>query len=115
MRAGVILLGDELMGSDTSALVEASTKPSRSQQMVLDILIGAHRNGVESLTAGDIRERLEMVHASRRFDKGWVTGRLDELRDKGAVEQSEEVRFNPQTKKSSHLWFIPAQQDRLFA
>lgn len=97
----------------TSALVEQAVKPSRSQQMVLDILIAAHRNRVAPLTAGEIRERLEMVHSPRRFDKGWVTGRLDELRDKGAVEQSEELRFNPLTRKSSHLWFIPSQQARL--
>ena len=98
---------------DTSALVERSTKPSRSEQMVLDILIAAHRNGIAPLTAGDIRESLERVHAPRRFDKGWVTGRLDELRDKGAVEQSEERRMSMVTKKSSHLWFIPTQQARL--
>lgn len=105
---------------DTSTLAEQSTKPSRSQQMVLDILIASHRahqkdkTRVKELTAGEIRERLEAVHAPRRFDKGWVTGRLDELRSKGAVEQSEDLRFNPATKKSSHLWFIPAQQARLF-
>lgn len=101
--------------TDTGTLAEQSAKPSRSQQMVLDILIAAHRNRIAPLTAGEIRERLELVHAPRRFDKGWVTGRLDELRDKGAVEQSEDVRFNPLTRKSSHLWFIPAQQARLWA
>lgn len=101
--------------TDTRAIVEQMVKPSRSQQIVLDILIAAHRNRIAPLTAGDIRERLELVHAPRRFDKGWVTGRLDELRDKGAVERSDEVRFNPQTKKTSHLWFIPAQQSRLCA
>ena len=103
------------MNTDTSTLAEQSVKPSRSQQMVLDVLIAAHRNRVAPLTAGDIRERLELLYAPRRFDKGWVTGRLDELRDKGAVEQSEDVRFNPLTRKSSHLWFIPAQQARLCA
>lgn len=101
------------MTTDTGTIAEQVAKPSRSQQMVLDVLIAAHRNKIAPLTAGDIRERLELLHAPRRFDKGWVTGRLDELRDKGAVEQSEERRFNPQTKQSSHLWFIPAQQARL--
>jgi hypothetical protein len=101
--------------TDTSTLAEQLAKPSRSQQMVLDVLIAAHNNRTGALTAGDIRERLERIHAPRRFDKGWVTGRLDELRDKGAVEQSEETRFNPQTRKKSHLWFIPAQQSRLCA
>jgi hypothetical protein len=103
------------MPTDTATLAETSTKIPPSQQKVLDVLIAAHRNNVGPLTAGDIRERLELLHAPRRFDKGWVTGRLDELRDRGAVEKSEDVRFNPLTRKSSHLWFIPAQQARLFA
>lgn len=101
------------MAADTSTLAEQVAKPSRSQQMVLDVLIAAHNNRRAPLTAGQIRDDLERIHAPRRFDKGWVTGRLDELRDKGAAEQSDELRFNPLTKKSSHLWFIPAHQSRL--
>ena len=101
--------------TDTNTLAEQVGKPSRSQQMVLDVLIAAHRNSRAPLTAGQIRDDLERINAPRRFDKGWVTGRLDELRDKGAVERSEELRFNPLTKKNSHLWFIPVQQARLCA
>lgn len=101
------------MDVDTSTLAEQSAAPSRSEQMVLDVLIAAHRHKVDAMTAGEIRERLEFIHSPRRFDKGWVTGRLSELRDKGVVEQSAELKRNPLTKKSSHLWFIPAQQARL--
>jgi hypothetical protein len=101
--------------SDTGSCVAAAGKPSRSQQMVLDVLIAAHRNRLGPLTAGEIRERLELLHSPRRFDKGWVTGRLDELRDKDLVEQSEETRVSPVTKKASHLWFIPLRQARLCA
>jgi len=101
--------------TDTGSAVVAVGKPSRSQQMVLDVLIAAHRNRLGPLTAGDIRERLELLHSPRRFDKGWVTGRLDELRDKDLVEQSDETRVSPVTKKASHLWFIPARQVRLCA
>lgn len=101
--------------TDTGTIAEASTKIPPSQQKVLDVLIAAERNKVGPLTAGDIRERLELIHAPRRFDKGWVTGRLDEMRDRGLVEKSEEMRFNPQTRKSSHLWFIPVKQARMFA
>ncbi len=99
---------------DTEAVAERPAKASRNQQMVLDVLLAAHRNGVAPLTAGDMRETLERVHAPRRFDKGWVTGRLDELRTKGLVEQSEETRFNFITQRHSHLWFIPLSQARLF-
>jgi len=31
------------------------------------------------------------------------------------VEQSDETRVSPVTKKASHLWFIPARQVRLCA
>ncbi len=99
--------------TDTSTLAEQVAKPSRSQQMVLDVLIAAHRNNRAPLTAGQISADLERIHAPRRFEKGWVTGRLSELREKGVAEQSEEVRFNPLTERNSHLWFIPAQQSRL--
>lgn len=101
--------------TDTSTLAEQVAKPSRSQQMVLDVLIAAQKNRLPQPTAGDIRESLERIHAPRRFDKGWVTARLDELHDKGVVEQSEDRRLNPVTGKRSHTWFIPAQQSRLCA
>lgn len=93
--------------ADTGTLAEKVARPSRSQQMVLDVLIAAHRNHIAPLTAGEMRQRLEMLHAPRRFDTGWVTGRLDELRDKGVVQKLDERRFDPQTKKASHLWQIP--------
>lgn len=103
------------VASDTSPAVASSSALPDSQQMVFDILIAAHRNKIEALTAGDIRERLEAVYSPRRFDKGWVTARLDDLSKRGAVERSEELRFNPLTKKSSHLWFVPLTQARLCA
>lgn len=103
------------MTSDTTALVERRTTFNPSQQMVLDVLIAAHRNKLGPVTAGDIRERLEMLHSPRRFDKGWVTGRLDELRDKGAAENGPERKLNPITRRLSDTWRIPEQQDRLCA
>jgi len=98
-------------------LAERSTAaPLRpSHKMVLDILIARQRHGQAELTASEIREALEQIHAPRRFDKGWVTGRLDEMRDAGLVQQSEERKLNPLTGKTSHLWFIPLRQARLCA
>lgn len=88
---------------------------SRSQQMVLDVLIAKRRHGAHEVTAGEAREMLEQLHSPRRFDKGWVTGRLDELHKAGLVAQSEDRRTNPLTGRSSLLWFIPASQARLFS
>ena len=101
--------------TDTTTLAERSTRPNPSQQKVLDVLIAAERNRVGPLTAADIRETLERIHAPRRFDKGWVTGRLDELRDKGVVDKSDETRLDPRTRRTSHLWLLVQQQARLCA
>jgi Cdc6-like AAA superfamily ATPase len=90
-------------------------KVSPSQQKVIDVLVIKRRHGVHGVTAGEVREMLEQIHAPRRFDKGWATGRLDELKDLGLVAQSEERRLNPLTGRTSMLWFVPASQARLFS
>jgi hypothetical protein len=90
-------------------------KVSPSQQRVLDVLVIKRRHGVAEVTAGEVRDMLEQIHSPRRFDKGWATGRLDELRDLDLVAQSDERRMNPLTGRSSLLWFIPAHQSRLFS
>jgi hypothetical protein len=100
--------------TDTESHAER-LKVSPSQQKVLDVLIVKRRHGVHEVTAGEVREMLEQLHSPRRFDKGWATGRLDELKDLGLVEQSEERRMNPMTGRSSLLWFIPASQALLFS
>lgn len=103
------------LNSDTSSPVSSALKVPRSQQMVLDVMVGKTRNGVDRLTAGDIRDALEQLHSPRRFDKGWVTGRLAELEDRGLVVQSDETRLNPLTHRTSALWLLPLQQVRLCA
>lgn len=102
------------MNPDTSARASAVTVPP-SQQMVLDVLIARARHNVDRMTAGEIREVLEQLHSPRRFDKGWVTGRLAELEDRGLVVQSDETRLNPLTGRTSALWFLPVHQARLCA
>lgn len=99
---------------DTTAAYAPAKVPD-SQQMVLDALVVRKRHGIDRMTAGDIREFLEQVHAPRRFDKGWVTGRLDSLRDSGLVECTDELRLDPRTKRSSQLWRLPVVQARMFA
>ena len=86
-----------------------------SQQMVLDAMLVRRRHGVHQVTAGEIRELLEQIHAPRRFDKGWVTGRLAELSASDLVVQLDEQRVDPRTKRPSHLWSLPLAQSRLCA
>jgi hypothetical protein len=100
---------------DTLAPVAASTKVPRAQQMVLDALVVRKRHGVHAMTATEIRELLEEIHAPRRFDKGWVTGRLSDLKDSDLVEQMDETKVDPRTRKSSHLWRLAVVQARLCA
>lgn len=86
-----------------------------SQQMVLDVLVVKRRHGVDKVTAGEVREMLEQIHAPRRFDKGWVTGRLAELEASDLVQPLAESRVDPRTKRSSQLWQLPMVQARLCA
>lgn len=100
--------------SDTRTLVERSADPSESEQLVLDVLIGLHAHGVSLVCGFEIADELTR-QASRVVPLGWVTGRLDELLKKGAVEVAEEKRRNPITGRLCQQWFIPAKQSRLFA
>lgn len=101
------------MSADT--LERAPLKVPNSQQMVLDALVIRRRHGVTKVTAAELRELLEQIHAPRRFDKGWVTARLAELRESDLVEQLDELRLDQHTRKSSHLWQLPLNQARLCA
>ena len=99
---------------DTSAPSAGAVVPD-SQQRVLDAMEVRRIHGVHKVTAGDIRELLEQMHAPRRFDKGWVTARLSDLLECGLVVQLDEHQVNPLTKRSSQLWALPVHQDRLCA
>lgn len=101
------------MSVDT--LSRAALRVPNSQQMVLDALAVRRRHGVDKMTAAELRELLEQIHAPRRFDKGWVTARLAELEDGALVDKLDETKLDPRTKKSSHLWRLPMVQARLCA
>lgn len=101
------------MSADT--LERAPMKVPNSQQMVLDALVALYRHEVDKVTAAELRELLEQIHAPRRFDKGWVTARLADMKESDLVERLDETRFDPRTRKSSHLWQLPLTQARLCA
>ena len=100
---------------DTSPSAARALRVPNSQQMVLDALVVRRRHGADKVTAAELRELLEQIHAPRRFDKGWVTARLADMRESDLVEQLDETRLDPRTKKSSHLWRLPVRQGRLCA
>jgi hypothetical protein len=100
------------VGADTCS-ASVPVEVPRSRQMVLDVLEAKRRHGVDRMTAGEIREVLEAVHAPRRFDKGWVTGRLSELLESDLVACLDEHKVDPRTKRSSQLWCLPMVQLRL--
>ena len=103
------------MTVDTCTAVAPPVKVPNAQQMVLDVLVVRKRHGVDRMTAGEIREVLEQIHAPRRFDKGWVTGRLAELQGSDLVECLDEHKVDPRTKRPSQLWRLPVTQMRLVA
>jgi hypothetical protein len=103
------------MSAAVDTVAAAPVKVPNSQQMVLDALVVRRRHGVHKVTAAELRELLEQIHAPRRFDKGWVTARLADMKESDLVEQLDETRFDPRTRKSSHLWQLPLTQARLCA
>jgi len=86
---------------------------SPAQQMVLDVLVAKRRHGAHEVTAGEVRDMLEQLHSPRRFDKGWATARLSELRESGLVDNAPGMRLSAQTGRSSALWCLPMHQARL--
>lgn len=99
-------------------------KVPRSHQLVLDVLTARQRHGYSDTTDHEIVEMLEVLHAPRRFDTGWVSARVAEMVKAGRVVQSEQRREDAKTKKNAlttgrtvvvRAVFIPAKQARLVA
>ncbi|MCD8514630.1 MAG: hypothetical protein LRY31_01050 [Burkholderiaceae bacterium] len=107
-----------------SEVHEAPVKVSRSKQLVLDVLYARQRHGFSDTTDAEIQEMLEQLHAPRRFDRSWVSGRVAELKEAGLVVESEHKRQDAQTRRVAAMYghahlvravYIPAKQVRLCA
>ena len=103
-------------------LAEPPVKVSPSKQMVLDVLYARQRHGHADTTDAEIQELLEQLHAPRRFDRSWVSGRVADLKEAGLVVESEHKRDDAHTRRVARLAghaakvravYIPAKQARL--
>lgn len=98
-----------------------SPKLPAGEQAVLDALLGLMRNGKDDATAPELRETIEQLglyrvngSAVHRIEKGWVTGRLNELHARGMVLKAAEPRRNPATGRLATPWMVPAKQAEMF-
>jgi hypothetical protein len=91
--------------------------------MVLDVLLARQRNGHADTTDAEIQELLEQIHAPRRFDRSWVSGRVADLKDAGLVLESAQKREDAHTRRVGRQCghepykvravYLPAHQARL--
>lgn len=96
-----------------------------SHQKVLDALTARQRHGHTDTTDAEIQEMLEQIHAPRRFDRAWISGRISEMKERGLIEQSTERRVDAHSRlvartigrepMAVRAVYIPAQQARLVA
>ncbi len=49
------------------------------QQDILDIVIAAHRNGIDDLSGREIQARYRMVHVGKDIDTGTISARVNSL------------------------------------
>jgi len=104
---------------------ESCTKVRRSHQLVIDVLLARQRHGHTDTTDAEIQAMLEQVHAPRRFERGWISARINEMKERGLVEQSRAPRVDAQALLVARTTgrepcavravFLPQQQARLVA
>jgi hypothetical protein len=111
------------MNTATIESPAAAARVSNSKRLVLDVLYARQRHGHADTTDAEIQELLEQIHAPRRFDRSWVSGRVAELKECGLVVESTHKRQDSHTRRVAAIYghannvravFIPADQVRLF-
>jgi hypothetical protein len=109
----------------STATCDAPARVRPSHQLVLDVLLARQRHGHADTTDAEIQEMLERLHAPRRFERGWISARINEMKERGLVEQSRATRVDAQALLVARTTgrepcavravFLPLQQARLVA
>jgi hypothetical protein len=109
----------------TSAPASTAAKVRPSHQLVIDVLLARQRHGHTDTTDAEIQDLLERKHAPRRFERGWISARINEMKSCGLVEQSRATRVDAQAllvarttgrePSAVRAVFLPMQQARLVA
>lgn len=86
------------MSAADITLAPSAEHLSRSQRMVFDVLVGLHANGQQDATDSEIQAALERLHAPRRFDRSWISGRIADMKSAQVVIESQVKRHDANTR-----------------
>ena len=75
------------------------TRLCNSHQLIFDVLDARRANRHPDTTDSEIQEMLERLHAPRRFDRAWISGRISELKALGVVLESQAKRHDAHTRQ----------------
>lgn len=79
-----------------------------------DIVLAAHRHGIDDMSGREIQQRYEQIHG-KRIDSGTVSARCNGLIAAGRLERCRIARACHVTGKDIHPVRVVAQQSRLAA
>jgi len=87
--------GAAVIGSAADA---RKTRLCKSHQLIFDVLDARRANRYPDTTDSEIQEMLERLHAPRRFDRAWISGRISEMKALGVVLESTAKRHDAHTR-----------------
>lgn len=98
--AAPVVIGGRLAATPHAGAPAAPQRLCRSHQLVFDVLDARRANGYADTTDFEIQEMLERLHAPRRFDRAWISGRISEMKALGVVLEATAKRHDAHT---SHI------------
>ena len=81
----------------------------RQQQEILDLVVGAMRNGADDMTRAEIKESYQRVYG-KVIESGTVSARVAGLKAAGRLLQREQPRQCRVTGKTKTVVYVPAKQ-----
>lgn len=87
-----------MSGAVNASCPDVARKLAPSHQLVFDVLLARHANGHDDVTDSEIQEALERLHAPRRFDRAWISGRVSEMKHAGVLLESVAKRHDAHTQ-----------------
>lgn len=84
----------------------------RQQKEILDLVIGAMRNGADDMTRAEIKESYQRIYG-KAIESGTVSARVAGLKDAGRLLQREQPRQCRVTGKTKTVVYAPEKQSSL--
>lgn len=100
------------ISSDSMAAV-GLRELGRQQREILDLVIGAMRNGADDMTRAEIKESYQRVYG-KVIESGTVSARVSGLKAAGRLLQREQPRQCRVTGKTKTVVYVPARQADFF-